>query len=56
MRTEQEIITQINWYRSNIDLFRNNIAILEWVLNMNTPQEPKSEETNVEEPKEAETV
>ena len=52
MRTEQEIDNQINWYRSNIELFKNNIAILEWVKNA----QPQDTEVVSEEPKEAETV
>lgn len=56
MRTEQEIDAQINWYRSNIELFRNNIAILEWVKNNSTPDVPQDTKATVEEPKETETV
>lgn len=52
MRTEQEIDNQINWYRSNIELFKNNIAILEWVKNT----QPQDTEAVSEEPKETETV
>lgn len=56
MRTEQEIDNQINWYRSNIELFKNNIAILEWVKNAQVQNIPQDTEAVSEEPKETETV